>query len=119
MTPARSPSWPRPATPRWRSTRPALTEQQLLAEDRLAYVAVTRAKRLLVGSGHSWRPELVRPRTPSAYLRAIMEAARAQDQLLAEAEPPGPQNPLVADAEPTALAGAARPGGAAPPPGRR
>jgi DNA helicase-2/ATP-dependent DNA helicase PcrA len=39
----------------------ALSEQQLLAEDRLAYVAVTRAKRLLVGSGHSWRPELVGP----------------------------------------------------------
>src|SRR5690606_1476059 len=31
-----------------------LTEQQLLSEDRLAYVAATRAKRLLIGSGHWW-----------------------------------------------------------------
>ena len=76
-----------------------LTQQQLLAEDRLGYVGVTRAKRLLVGSGHWWRADLVRPRVPSTYLRAIMEAARAQDQLVAEAEPPGPQNPLVTDAE--------------------
>ena len=34
-----------------------LSRQQLLAEDRLAYVAVTRAKRLLVGTGHSWRAD--------------------------------------------------------------
>ncbi|HLL64108.1 MAG TPA: ATP-dependent DNA helicase [Propionibacteriaceae bacterium] len=78
----------------------ALSAQQQLAEDRLAYVAVTRAKRLLVGSGHSWRPELVRSRTPSAYLRAILEAAREQGRLLAEAEPPGPNNPLVTEAVP-------------------
>jgi ATP-dependent DNA helicase UvrD/PcrA len=78
----------------------ALSEQQRLAEDRLAYVAVTRAKRLLVGSGHSWRPELVRSRTPSAYLQAILAAAREQGRLLAEAEPPGPNNPLVTEAVP-------------------
>ena len=43
-----------------------LTRQQLLAEDRLAYVAVTRAKRLLVGTGHSWRADLSNPRWPRA-----------------------------------------------------
>ena len=48
--------------------RSRLAEQQLLAEHRLAYVAATRAKQLLVGSGHSWRSDLVRARTPSAYL---------------------------------------------------
>ncbi|HZA71443.1 MAG TPA: ATP-dependent DNA helicase [Propionibacteriaceae bacterium] len=78
----------------------ALSEQQRLAEDRLAYVAVTRAKRLLVGSGHSWRPELIRSRTPSAYLQAIRGAARVQGRLLAEAEPPGEDNPLVTEAVP-------------------
>ena len=78
----------------------ALSEQQRLAEDRLAYVAVTRAKRLLVGSGHSWRPELVRSRTPSTYLRAILTAAREHGRLLVEAEPPGPNNPLVTEAVP-------------------
>jgi DNA helicase-2/ATP-dependent DNA helicase PcrA len=77
-----------------------LTEQQLLAEHRLAYVGATRAKRLLVGSGHCWRAELVRSRTPSAYLRTIVDAARAQRQLLAEASPAGQHNPLVVDAVP-------------------
>ncbi len=77
-----------------------LTEQQQLAEDRLGYVGVTRAKGLLVGSGHWWRADLVRPRVASTYLRAISEAAQAQDQLVAEAEPPGTENPLVVDAEP-------------------
>jgi DNA helicase-2/ATP-dependent DNA helicase PcrA len=72
-----------------------LTRQQLLAEDRLGYVAVTRAKRLLVGTGHSWRADLSNPRTASSYLRAIMEEAVRQDQLVAEATPPGLDNPLV------------------------
>ena len=77
-----------------------LTEQQLLAEDRLAYVAVTRAKQLLVGSGHSWRADLTGARTASAYLRVILDEAGRQGQLLAEAEPAGPVNPLVALAAP-------------------
>ena len=80
--------------------RSRLSEQQLMAEHRLAYVAATRAKQLLVGSGHSWRPDLVRARTPSAYLQTILEAARQHDQLLAEAGPPGAENPLVVDAAP-------------------
>ena len=67
-----------------------LTEQQLLAEDRLGYVGVTRAKRLLVGSGHWWRADLVRPRTPSAYLRAIVEEARAQDCADSQGDAPEP-----------------------------
>ena len=77
-----------------------LSQQQLLAEDRLAYVAVTRAKRLLVGTGHSWRPDLSNPRAASTYLQAIIEEAVEQDQLLAEAEPPGPNNPLVSEVAP-------------------
>ena len=77
-----------------------LSRQQLLAEDRLAYVAVTRAKRLLVGTGHSWRSDLSNARSASSYLRAIMEEAVRHDQLLAEAAPPGPHNPLVAEVPP-------------------
>ena len=72
-----------------------LTRQQLLAEDRLGYVAVTRAKRLLVGTGHSWRADLSNPRSASSYLRAIIEEAVRQDQLVVEAAPPGFDNPLV------------------------
>jgi DNA helicase II / ATP-dependent DNA helicase PcrA len=78
-----------------------LTTQQLLAEDRLAYVAVTRAKQLLVATGHSWRADLTNPRTASAYLRAIVDQAVQQDQLIVEAAPPGPANPLVVDVVPT------------------
>jgi DNA helicase-2/ATP-dependent DNA helicase PcrA len=77
-----------------------LSRQQLLAEDRLGYVAVTRAKRLLVGTGHSWRADLSSPRSASSYLRVIMEEAVRQDQLLAEAAPPGPGNPLVSEIAP-------------------
>ena len=77
-----------------------LSRQQLLAEDRLAYVAVTRAKRLLVGTGHSWRSDLSNARSASSYLRAIMVEAVRHNQLLAEAAPPGPHNPLVAEVPP-------------------
>jgi DNA helicase-2/ATP-dependent DNA helicase PcrA len=77
-----------------------LGEQQLLAEDRLAYVGATRAKKILVGSGHVWRADLVRPRTPSTYLAAIADEAASQGLLLAEAAPPGTENPMVAAADP-------------------
>ena len=77
-----------------------LSRQQLLAEDRLAYVAVSRAKRLLVGTGHSWRSDLSNARAASSYLRAIIEEAVRHNQLLAEAAPPGSDNPLVAQVPP-------------------
>jgi DNA helicase-2/ATP-dependent DNA helicase PcrA len=77
-----------------------LSRQQLLAEDRLAYVAVTRAKRLLVGSGHSWRSDLSNARAASTYLQAIVEEAVRHHQLLAEAAPPGLDNPLVVEVAP-------------------
>jgi hypothetical protein len=44
-----------------------------LEERRLAYVAVTRAKELLVASGHWWGRTQVRPRGPSAYLSELLE----------------------------------------------
>jgi DNA helicase II / ATP-dependent DNA helicase PcrA len=77
-----------------------LSRQQLLAEDRLAYVAVTRAKRLLVGTGHSWRSDLSNARAASSYLQAIVEEAVRHNQLVAEAAPPGPDNPLVVEVAP-------------------
>jgi DNA helicase-2/ATP-dependent DNA helicase PcrA len=77
-----------------------LSRQQLLAEDRLAYVAATRAKRLLVGTGHSWRADLANARSASNYLRVIIEEAVRQGELLAEAAPPGPDNPLVTEVAP-------------------
>lgn len=41
------------------------------AEDRLAYVAVTRAKKLLVASTHAWPPGLKKQREPSVYFTKI------------------------------------------------
>ena len=79
----------------------ALKAQQLRSEDRLAYVAATRARSVLVGSGHWWRPDLVRPRVASTYLRAIAAEAERQGRVLVTAEAPGQENPLVADALPT------------------
>ena len=79
----------------------ALSEEQSHAEDRLAYVAATRARRLLVGSGHCWRADLINPRTASAYLRVIMDEAERQTELVCVAPEPGPANPLTASVEPT------------------
>lgn len=71
-----------------------LTGQQRLGEDRLAYVAVTRARQLLVASTHVWAPGLVKPREPSDYFTEL--AAHAQ--LSAEAGEVPPQNPLLGGA---------------------
>ena len=77
-----------------------LSRQQLLAEDRLAYVAATRAKRLLVATGHLWRADLSNARAASSYLQVIIDEAVRQGELLAEASPPGPHNPLVRELAP-------------------
>lgn len=79
----------------------ALKQQQGQAEDRLGYVAVTRAKRRLIGSAHIWREGNQRPRTPSPYFAAILAEAELQDRVLARTTQPPPdlRNPLeVAEA---------------------
>lgn len=80
----------------------ALKEAQRHAEDRLGYVAVTRAKRLLIGSAHYWRPENVRQRELSPYLIAILAEAERQDRVLVRTPEPAPGdiNPLSVDPEP-------------------
>lgn len=45
-----------------------LSQMQASEERRLAYVAVTRARRLLLLSGHWWGPTQTKPRGPSDYL---------------------------------------------------
>ena len=47
--------------------REELKQEHRLSEDRLAYVAATRAKRLLVVSAHTWAPGLKRARGRSRY----------------------------------------------------
>ena len=64
------------------------------AEDRLAYVAVTRARQFLVATGHSWRVGDVRPKQPSPYLTVLLDAARAAGTVIAEAGPVVAVNPL-------------------------
>lgn len=68
----------------------ALSAQQVLSEDRLAYVAVTRAKQLLIAGSHTWEGSLVRPRQPSRYFDAL--AGQADDLRLPFEVPE--QNPL-------------------------
>ncbi|GAB3821491.1 hypothetical protein GCM10028820_30000 [Tessaracoccus terricola] len=67
------------------------------SEDRLAYVAATRAKQLLVASGHVWTPGLKRPHELSDYFVAIAEAAGVDPQDLdASVENPQPRREAVA-----------------------
>ncbi|MET9022072.1 UvrD-helicase domain-containing protein [Actinopolymorpha sp. NPDC004070] len=51
-------------------------ERARIEERRLAYVAVTRARQLLVCSGYRW-DETQRPREPGEYLLEIADACRA------------------------------------------
>ncbi len=46
----------------------AMKEREALEELRLAYVAVTRARDLLIASAHWWGPTQIKPRGPSDYL---------------------------------------------------
>ncbi len=68
----------------------ALTADQRQAEDRLAYVAVTRARRRLYATSHTWDAQLVRPRRRSDYLAVLSGHASAA------ADPPelSAENPL-------------------------
>lgn len=72
-----------------------LADHQLLSEDRLAYVAATRARRLLVASSHAWSVGLTKPRQPSRYLEVLAEHA----QLVIPAPEGAPTNPLTEVAE--------------------
>lgn len=52
------------------------------SEDRLAYVAATRAKQHLVGTFHMWSPGNSRPRKESPYFLEIWREAKSHDQAL-------------------------------------
>ncbi len=64
----------------------ANTDRQRREEDRLMYVAVTRARHRLLLSGSWWKNDNVKPTDPSAYLRDLTEKG-----LIGEL-PPGPIN---------------------------
>ncbi|MCF3962224.1 ATP-dependent helicase, partial [Streptomyces fuscigenes] len=84
----------------------ALRDHQETEELRLGYVAFTRPRTLLLGSGHWWGPDQKRPRGPSAFLLDLYEhCAAGHGEIEAWAEEPqeDAENPaLGADAaEPT------------------
>lgn len=71
--------------------------QQRLEEDRLGYVAVTRARRLVLASSHLWGPTQAKPRQPSDYLRALKEHAEAGHGRVAQwiEDPAEERNPYL------------------------
>ncbi|MDN3352739.1 ATP-dependent DNA helicase [Actinomadura sp. DC4] len=78
----------------------ATAERDVREERRLAYVAVTRAKHLLITTGYRWGMGS-RPLRPSPFLEEIREACEAgagEVGYWAE-EPIGEENPLLADQE--------------------
>ena len=84
-----------------RRTSGELSEQQRLAEDRLAYVAATRAKQLLVGTGHTWRADLSNARSQSELPAGDhRRSARAGPAARPRPDRRAAQNPLVVEAAP-------------------
>jgi ATP-dependent DNA helicase UvrD/PcrA len=78
-----------------------VAEHLRLEELRLGYVAFTRARSLLLGSGHWWGPSQKRRRGPSEYLLALhrhCEAHPDHGEVEAWAEPPeeDEENPALA-----------------------
>jgi DNA helicase-2/ATP-dependent DNA helicase PcrA len=70
-------------------------------ERRLAYVAVTRPRRLLLCSGHWWGEGVRRPRGPSAFLTEVAELCRDGHGVIdawAPTPPDGAENPTAATA---------------------
>ncbi len=57
----------------------ACKDHDLLEETRLAYVAATRAERLLIASGSWWGPSQLQPRGPSTFLSVLRDQCIAGD----------------------------------------
>ncbi|GAB2593311.1 UvrD-helicase domain-containing protein [Kribbella endophytica] len=68
-----------------------------LEERRLGYVAFTRAKDVLIATGHWWGPTQKRPRGPSAYLEVLKK--HAGERVVAWASQPelSEENPELAE----------------------
>jgi DNA helicase-2/ATP-dependent DNA helicase PcrA len=74
-------------------------ERDLLEERRLAYVAFTRARALLVCTGYRW-DHRTKPALPSEFLeevRAACAAGAGEVAVWAEAPEPGADNPVLAE----------------------
>ena len=68
-----------------------------LSEDRLAYVAITRAKNRLVVTTHRWSDQAINPHQPSRYFNAAAEVAETLGNLtLIDQKQPPPLDRTVA-----------------------
>ncbi|WP_344328787.1 ATP-dependent DNA helicase [Streptomyces macrosporus] len=81
----------------------AVKEHQYTEELRLGYVAFTRPRSLLLGSGHWWGPSQKTPRGPSSFLEALREHCEADPrhgevEHWAEEPEEGEENPALAEA---------------------
>ncbi|MGH3754548.1 MAG: ATP-dependent helicase [Pseudonocardiaceae bacterium] len=72
----------------------AFDARRLTEERRLLYVALTRAQRSLLVSGHHWAETGSAPRSPSDFLREIREAEHCVTDQWAPAPGDGEPNPL-------------------------
>jgi DNA helicase-2/ATP-dependent DNA helicase PcrA len=77
--------------------RDALKADHRLSEDRLAYVAATRAKEVLIVSSHIWTPGNVRPRGESPYFAVIKEVTQALGTHIDAATRGADHNPVPAE----------------------
>ncbi|MDN5977592.1 MAG: ATP-dependent helicase [Acidipropionibacterium jensenii] len=77
----------------------ALGQESRGAEDRLGYVALTRARDRLVVSWHRWRPPAVRPRVAGRYAEAV--ATRMAGWGLEAVRPPEDEDTPTATGGPT------------------
>lgn len=77
--------------------REALKVDHRLSEDRLAYVAATRAKTFLAASAHVWTPGNIRPRAESPYFAVIRELAEAWGTYQDESTGGAAANPIPAE----------------------
>ncbi len=69
-------------------------------DDRLAYVGVTRAKQVLIATGHWWGPTQKNARGPSEYLEALREQATGEVEDPWAPEPAvDPQGPAGGDGD--------------------
>ena len=70
-----------------------------IEELRLAYVAVTRAKSMLIASSHWWGPTQKKPRGPSPYLLTIRDHCAAGHGVVAAwaPEPEVAENPFLGE----------------------
>ena len=71
-----------------------LKRDQVASEDRLSYVAVSRAKAVLLASASCWRPSAVRPKLPSRLFHLLAEVAE-QTGGPVTLQPPSEANPLA------------------------